>query len=123
GDYPYIYFDLDYPVSALYFDIYKANPDGTKGKKVHNNFINYVSILEQGRLSGATIAWDGTYQGNNGKGNNKVRRVADGDYVLEVRVLKALGDPSNPDHWETWDSTPITIAYGEGADTSAGNGP
>ena len=52
-----------------------------------------------------------------------MRRVSDGDYVLEVRVLKALGDPNNVDHWEIWDSTPFTIEYGEGADTSAGNGP
>lgn len=123
GDYPYIYFNLAYPVSGLYFDIYRANPDGSKGEKVHSNFINYVTLLEQGRFAAAaTLAWDGTYQGNAGR-NGKVRRVADGDYILEVRILKALGDPNNPDHWESWDSSPITIAYGDGADTSAGNGP
>ncbi|SDL49228.1 S8 family serine peptidase [Tessaracoccus oleiagri] len=123
GDYPYIYFNLAYPVSGLYFDIYRANEDGTKGEKVHENFINYVTYLDQGRFAAAaTLAWDGTYQGNAGR-NGKVRRVENGDYILEVRILKALGDPNNPDHWESWDSTPITIAYGEGADTSAGNGP
>ncbi|MCC2592090.1 Fn3-like domain-containing protein [Tessaracoccus sp. OS52] len=122
GDYPIIYFTLDYPTNAIYFDIYRANADGTKGAKVHSNFINYATFIDEGRLAGvATIPWDGTYQGNNG--NDKYRRVSDGDYVLEVRVLKALGDPSNPDHWEIWNSPAFTIAYGEGADTSAGNGP
>lgn len=121
-DKPHIFFNLAYPVSGLYFDIYYANPDGTKGKKAHNNFTNYVTYLDQGRLGNATaIAWDGTYQGN--KGNDKKRRAANGDYVIEVRVLKALGDPNNPDHWETWTSPAFTIKYGEGADTSAGNGP
>ena len=121
-DVPWIYFDLDYPVSEMYFDVYKANADGTKGEKVHSNFMNYATMLDQGRLkSGTVIPWDGTYQGN--KGNNKTRRVSDGDYVLEIRILKAMGDPSNPDHWESWDSTPFTITYGEGSDGSAEVGP
>jgi minor extracellular serine protease Vpr len=32
-----------------------------------------------------------------------------GDYIIEVRVLKALGDAGNPDHWESWTSPVITI--------------
>ncbi len=121
-DFPYVYFNLAYPVQALYFDIYHANEDGSKGRKVHSNFINYATFLDEGRFAGpATLAWDGSYQGN--KGNSKLRRVDNGDYVLELRVLKALGDPSNPDHWEIWNTPALTIAYGDGADTSAGNGP
>ena len=90
---------------------------------MHSNFINYAETLELGRLGDiATIAWDGTYQGNNGK-NGKVRRVDNGSYVLELRVLKALGDPSNPAHWETMALDPVTIAYSDGADTGTGNGP
>lgn len=70
----------------------------------------------------AWISWDGTYQGNSGS-NGKTRRVADGDYVLEIRALKALGDPTNPDHWEIEDTVAFTIDYADGADTSSGNGP
>ena len=122
GDYPYIALNLDYPAAGLYVDVYKANADGSKGAKVHSNFINYLTEVDLGRFSGVQVlAWDGTYQGNNG--NDKLRRVADGDYVLEVRVLKALGDPGNPDHWETADTVPFTIDYADGADTGAGNGP
>ncbi|MDX1677333.1 S8 family serine peptidase [Arsukibacterium sp.] len=56
-----------------------------------------------------TFSWDGTrIHSNGGKGKTKV--VPDGDYVLQLRVLKALGDESNPAHWETWTSPVITIA-------------
>jgi hypothetical protein len=30
--------------------------------------------------------------------------------VVKVSVLKALGDPDNPAHWETWTSPVITLA-------------
>ena len=36
--------------------------------------------------------------------------VPNGQYVVKVSVLKALGDESNPAHWETWTSPVITIA-------------
>ena len=32
-----------------------------------------------------------------------------GSYKLVVKALKALGDPANPAHWETWTSPTITI--------------
>ncbi|SDD58318.1 S8 family serine peptidase [Glycomyces harbinensis] len=32
-----------------------------------------------------------------------------GQWTLEVRVLKALGDPANPDHWEQWTSPAFTL--------------
>lgn len=35
--------------------------------------------------------------------------VPDGTYVLELEVLKALGDPGNDAHWETTTSTTIVI--------------
>lgn len=88
---------------------------------MHRNFRNHATLLEQGRFSALDVlAWDGTYQGN--RGNDKTRKVGDGDYVLEFRVLKALGDPSNPAHWETWDSPAFTVEWGEDADRSAGIG-
>ena len=124
GDYPIIALYLAYPISTMYVDVYEANEDGTKGAKVHSNFINYSTMLDMGRMGGlATLAWDGTFQGNQGN-NGKLRAVADGDYVLEVRVLKALGDPSNPDHWELWNSPALTIERAAGVDDPSDyNGP
>jgi minor extracellular serine protease Vpr len=57
-----------------------------------------------------SFAWDGTRQFNNGKGNDFVKVVPNGDYVLKLKVLKALGDRSNPAHWEIWTSSTVTVA-------------
>lgn len=123
-DLPYVIYHLDYPVSQLELNVFKANEDGTKGEKVHDEFNNALTLTDLGRdNSYAVVAWDGTFQGNYGKGNDKTRTVADGDYVLEVSVLRALGDAGNPDHWESWSSPAFTVERGEGADTGAGNGP
>ncbi len=48
-----------------------------------------------------SFAWDGTING---------APMPDGSYRLRATVLKALGDPGNPAHWETWTSEPGTIA-------------
>jgi minor extracellular serine protease Vpr len=48
--------------------------------------------------------WDGMVM--NGK---KIVAVPDGQYLAKLSVLKALGDASNPAHWESWTSPVITI--------------
>ena len=53
------------------------------------------------------FAWDGTTFFRKGP---DARPVPNGQYVVKVSVLKALGDESNPAHWETWTSAVITIA-------------
>ncbi|WP_018467791.1 hypothetical protein [Calidithermus timidus] len=43
---------------------------------------------------------------------NKVtetREVLDGQYILKIKVLKALGYETVDAHWETWTSPVITI--------------
>ena len=48
---------------------------------------------------------------DNGGGNGDHRKVVpNGTYVLKLRVLKALGDESDPADWETYTSPPITLA-------------
>ena len=49
--------------------------------------------------------------GSNGNGYTKdmTKPVPDGKYVVEMRVLKANGNASNPAHWEYWTSPVITI--------------
>ncbi|WP_296299243.1 S8 family serine peptidase [Rheinheimera sp.] len=55
-----------------------------------------------------SFGWDGTRIHSNG-GKGKVKEVPNGSYVLELKVLKALGDPNNAAHWDTWTSPVITI--------------
>jgi subtilisin family serine protease len=56
------------------------------------------------------FTWDGTTFTGKGKNASQQYTVPNGQYVVKVSVLKALGDESNPAHWETWTSPTITIA-------------
>ncbi len=56
------------------------------------------------------FVWDGTTFRGNGTNENQFRTVPDGDYVVKLSVLKALGDEHDPSHWETWTSPVINIA-------------
>lgn len=49
--------------------------------------------------------WDGS-----AKVNGRRTSLPMGDYQLKLSALKALGNPANPAHWETWTSPVITIA-------------
>ena len=53
------------------------------------------------------FVWDGNTYWR--KGQN-LQPVPNGQYVVKVSVLKALGDPNNSADWETWTSSTITIA-------------
>ena len=60
------------------------------------------------------FSWDGTRihsNGYNGNGYTKdlTKPVADGEYIVEIRALKANGNRANPAHWETWTSPVIAI--------------
>ncbi|WP_052436560.1 S8 family serine peptidase [Georgenia sp. SUBG003] len=110
-DVPYVVYRLDYPVSDLRFDVYRAKADGTKGAAVHPRFHTFLTTGELGRSQTLDfVAWDGATPLSNG--NDKLSDLPDGDYVVEVTAVKALGDPSDPDHLETWTSPAFTIDRG-----------
>ncbi|MES2960368.1 MAG: S8 family serine peptidase [Pseudomonadota bacterium] len=56
------------------------------------------------------FTWDGDTFAGKGKNGSQQYTVPNGQYVVKVSVLKALGDESNPAHWETWTSPVVTIA-------------
>jgi minor extracellular serine protease Vpr len=56
-----------------------------------------------------TFSWDGTTFAANGRNAGQFATVPNGQYVVKVSVLKALGDQTNPAHWETWTSPVVTI--------------
>jgi hypothetical protein len=56
------------------------------------------------------FTWNGTTFTGKGKNDSQWYTVPNGEYVVKVSVLKALGNESNPAHWETWTSPVITIA-------------
>ncbi len=107
-DIPFLLVHFDHPSRAMDVKIYEAD----SGKPVHPVF--HTAFREEflGRNSTATgfnaLEWDGTRDHNNG--NDRTKFVPNGRYILKMTVLKALGDPANPAHVETWTSPVITIA-------------
>jgi minor extracellular serine protease Vpr len=101
GDVPYILVHLDHQVRRMRLVVRDANT----GQNWHRAYdLEYV-----GRNSTPTaffaLPWDGiTQQGN------RMVVVPNGNYVIELSVLKALGDDNNPNHWESWTSPVITLA-------------
>jgi minor extracellular serine protease Vpr len=102
-DVPYFLLHLDHPAAELKMEII----DVESGRSF--NFADKERFLP--RNSSATSfffdAWDGTAIRRVGE---TPRPVPDGTYRIELSVLKALGDPHNPAHFERWTSPNVTIA-------------
>jgi subtilisin family serine protease len=110
GDVPVILIHLDHQVRRLQLDV----RDAATGQPVHPVF-HYAEDDEYlPRNSTATgffaFPWDGTRLHSNGVAKLKTKEVPNGQYVIVLKVLKALGDENNPAHWETWTSPVITLA-------------
>ncbi|GHC93618.1 hypothetical protein GCM10007079_43230 [Nocardiopsis terrae] len=107
-DIPYVIAHFDHHVTKLEMIVV----DERTGRPVHpdRNVAVDVDYVNRSATSTAffSYAWDGTVVDS----RDRVKAVRDGDYRLEARALKALGDPDNPDHWETWTSPVITIDRG-----------
>ena len=123
------------PAFAVHFDhhvqYYEFRiTNASNGNPLHPVFSNFDEDEFVGRnLSPGNVfvfAWDGTRAHSNG--NNNLRKVVpDGQYIIQLRVLKALGDENNPAHWETWllpgrDDRPSVRRDLLGASAPASNG-
>ncbi|GAA0974856.1 MULTISPECIES: S8 family serine peptidase [Nocardiopsidaceae] len=107
-DVPYVIAHFDHHVTRLDMVVI----DERTGRPVHPDRNVGVSVdyvhRSATRTSFFSYPWDGTVVDRHGR----ITDVRDGSYRLEARALKALGDPDNPDHWETWTSPVITIDRG-----------
>jgi minor extracellular serine protease Vpr len=105
-DIPYFLLHLDHQVELLRLEAADADTGKSFDRVSNDEFV--------GRNSSATaffaIPWDGMVFRKDGSKPKDWRSVPNGNYVVTMKVLKALGDPKNPDHWETWTSPVITIA-------------
>jgi minor extracellular serine protease Vpr len=100
NDIPFVLAHFEHQSQQVRMEIFD-----TTGKAWHNAFVqNYV-----GRNSGATsffaLAWDGSTVAG-----NKVYQVPNGQYIIKLSVVKALGNAANPADVETWTSPVLTIA-------------
>ena len=106
GDNPYFLVHLDHLSRQVKLEAFEAASGKTWNKVSDDEYFTRNST--PGGFFAFT--WDGvTFKGTADR-PRQVREVPNGQYVVKVSVLKALGDSSNPAHWETWTSPVITIA-------------
>ena len=106
GDLPTLIAHLDYPVNELTVDLLRVDDQGRQSLP-YPGYPGWLRTGPQGKdPSQQTLTFDGTFPGSDGK----PQPAPNGKYVFVVKVLKALGDPANPAHTETWTSPTFTIA-------------
>jgi minor extracellular serine protease Vpr len=105
---PYTMTGTDFPYFAMYFahqarsmivDVYD-----TTGKAWHRAIREEYLPRNSSPDNFSLFFWDGTTTAG-----NKTYQLPDGQYIVKLSLLKALGDKTNPAHWETWTSPAITI--------------
>ena len=100
GDIPYFLAHFEHQARLLRIEVFD-----TSGKAWHRALNE--AYLPRNSTATAVSAYpiDGTTTAG-----NKSYTLPNGAYVLKVSLLKALGDESNPAHWETWTSPTFRIA-------------
>lgn len=98
GERAYVLINLARQASRL-----KLTARATRGAAVNRVY----DIRDVGRNSDAFDFTELSWDGRDSRGN----MVPKGDYVLILEVLRPLGDPNNPAHWDRWTSGPITVTY------------
>ena len=105
-DAPNFLLHLDHQSRRLYLEVRDATTGRVMGKISDEDY-----LIRNATPGGAFVySWDGvTFTGSPSNPRN-VRAVPNGQYVVTVWVLKALGTDFVPAHWESWTSPVITIA-------------
>ncbi len=99
-DIPYFLIHLEHQSRLMRMEVF----DAVKGKAWHRSFQETYLPRNSSSTGFFAFPWDGTtFAGN------KTYTVPDGQYIVKLSILKALGDENNPAHWETWTSPVITI--------------
>jgi minor extracellular serine protease Vpr len=97
--------DGEYPVVAPFFGHFPQEMelwavDQARGKRylvMQDEYLQRSPALVQRSL----FEWDGTVRA----GNSENRRpLPSSTFTLELRVLRALGDADDAEHWDTWES-------------------
>jgi len=101
GDVPFFLVHLDHQSRRLRFEAFDALTHKAWHRALDEEYLTRNSAAN----SFFAFSWDGTT--TSGK---KIYEVPSGQYVVQLSVLKALGDPANPADWETWESPAFNIA-------------
>lgn len=102
GDIPYMLMHFDHHARQVRLSAFDANTGKSWFTVSKDNFLPRSSTA----TAFSAFQWDGRVV----RGDSAPITVPNGQYVIKVEVLKALGDETNPAHWETWTTPVITIA-------------
>lgn len=103
GDIPYFLVHLDHQSRQMKFEAFDAATSAPAG------LISLENHLPRNSTATGFFnwSWDGMTRA---KKNATPTPVANGQYVVKVSLLKALGNPDVAADWETWTSPVVTIA-------------
>jgi minor extracellular serine protease Vpr len=104
GDLPNVVVHLEHQSRIFQMEVF----DAVTGQSFHRVFRDDFEVRNSTATGFFAIPWDGT-TAIGAKNGLKVLTVPAGTYVLQLSVLKALGDETNPAHWETWTSPAFSI--------------
>ncbi|QOR72300.1 S8 family serine peptidase [Ruania alkalisoli] len=112
GDVPTFLVHLEHPAQSLEMTVYAA-VDGERGAAIGPT-ATFLASEYVGRSGGAEAftpyTWDGVLASVYRAGRHNTEwSVPDGDYIIGLTVVNALGDPENPDHVESADTAVFTI--------------
>lgn len=111
GDTPAIRAHFEHAARKVTMDVFEATKLKPWGRALTEDYYPQNSATSD-PPSTSTVGVTYSF-GWNGKTllNKKVVKVPNGNYVIKLRVLKALGDTSNPADWEAWTSPTITLNH------------
>jgi len=101
NDIPFFLVHLDHHARTLRMDVVATG----SGKSWHRAFNEDYLPRNSTSTGFFAFSWDGVTTAG-----GKSYVVPNGTYTIKLSVLKALGDPANPAHWETWNSPVVTVA-------------
>ncbi len=106
NDIPYFVVHLDHHARRVRLEA----TDAVTGKSWHR--VSDDEYVGRNATPGgfSLFTWDGNTFSGKGKNGSQQYTAPNGQYIVTLSVLKALGDESNPAHWETWTSPTITLA-------------
>ncbi len=100
GDIPYILVHLDHQVRRLRAEVFNAQTGQSWFRAFDLQYVERNSLA----TSFFAFSWDGVTTAG-----NHAYQVPNGQFIIKLSVEKALGDDSNPAHWEFWNSPSFNI--------------
>jgi minor extracellular serine protease Vpr len=105
GDLPYFLAHFEHQSRLLRLEAFNA----VTGKSVGTILQLDYMVRNSTSTSYYAFAWDGTTLIKTIRGY-RVYTAPNGQYIVKLSILKALGNAGNPADWETWSSPVLTIA-------------